>query len=80
MSHQSLTPSPPPAGDGGSGFFGSGFFGSGMMGGGAPPPRLSPPFAPPPSPACVCGNDPTKYATAGDPTTCFGANDVTNLE
>eukprot|EP00966_Prymnesium_polylepis_P008984 207407-Prymnesium_polylepis.1 len=38
MSHQSLTPSPPPAGDGGSGFFGSGFFGGGdsggMMGGG----------------------------------------------
>ena len=30
--------------------------------------------------SCVCGSDAAKYATLGDPTACFGANDVTNLE
>jgi len=30
--------------------------------------------------SCVCGSDPSKYATFSDATACFGANDITNLE
>jgi len=35
---------------------------------------------PPAQQSCVCGSDPIKYSTFGDPTACFAANDMTNLE